>query len=335
LLDLWGLDLTCPVCAGRGGTIGYGLRLPSERTANPDEEDILGGCVIEPFMHRYACRYCPTRWGGAPRFTDPVLLDLAVAGGVVRAEELGDHWSTPLALRWLNTLLDGASDLLDEWTPYRMFTDFDSHYGRTVGMDLQSGHEVLELEYNPNGSRVSGWDLRIETEGEPPQVSFALTPAGPTAAQAVADAGLFTRTAVILGWNPTRWDDWDPDYDDLVARTAAGEAVAGRWSVANRRTIHPGTEVFLLLQGSKHGLVGHGVTTDWPAPDQHYSDPSRTIQYVPVEWDRLLPLDQRIDRPVLEREVPEVKWRSIRSSGWPAPDKAASDLRAVWARESG
>jgi hypothetical protein len=29
LLDLWGLDLTCPVCAGRGGRIGYGLRLPS------------------------------------------------------------------------------------------------------------------------------------------------------------------------------------------------------------------------------------------------------------------------------------------------------------------
>ena len=240
LLDLWGLDLTCPRCAGRGGAIQFGMTGRPPAASNPDEELILGGCVIEPFMHRYTCRYCHTRWGGAPRFADPVLLDLARSGGVLRDEEIGTDGSTPMALRWLNTLFDGVEDLLDQWQPYRLFTEFDSRYGRTVGVDLQCGDDALELEYKPDGSAVSGWDLRIETEGEPPPVSFTLTPGSSSGAQAIKDVGLFTRRAVLLGWNPSRWDDWDPPYEELVTRTGGGEVLAGRWSVANRRNIAPG-----------------------------------------------------------------------------------------------
>ena len=239
LLDLWGLDLTCPRCAGRGGAIQFGMMGRPPAASNPDEEPILGGCVIEPFMHRYTCRYCHTQWGGAPRFADPVLLDLARSGGVLRDEEIRTDGSTPMALRWLNTLFDGVEDLLDQWQPYRLFTEFDSRYGRTVGVDLQCGDDALELEYKPDGSAVSGWDLRIETEGEPPPVSFTLTPGGSSGAQAIKDVGLFTRRAVILGWNPSRWDDWDPPYEEWVTRTGAGEVLAGRWSVANRRTHRP------------------------------------------------------------------------------------------------
>ena len=312
LLDLWGLDLTCPRCAGRGAAIQFGMRGRPPAASNPDEELILGGCVIEPFMHRYTCRYCHTQWGGAPRFADPVLLDLARSGGVLRDEEIGTDGSTPVALRWLNTLFDGVEDLLDQWQPYRLFTEFDSRYGRTVGVDLQCGDDALELEYKPDGSAVSGWDLRIETEGEPPPVSFTLTPGSSSGAQAIKDVGLFTRRAVILGWNPSRWDDWDPPYEEWVTRTGGGEVLAGRWSVANRRNIAPGTEVFLLLQGAQHGLVGHGITTDWPTPDESLDDPAKTTQYVPVEWDRLLPVESRIGRDVLEREVPNVRWRAIR-----------------------
>ena len=330
LLDLWGLDLTCPRCAGRGGAIQFGMRGRPPSASNPDEEPILGGCVIEPFMHRYTCRFCHTQWGGAPRFADPVLLDLARSGGVLRDEEIRADGSTPMALRWLNTLFDGVEDLLDQWQPYRLFTEFDSRYGRTVGVDLQCGDDALELEYKPDGSAVSGWDLRIQTEGEPPPVSFTLTPGGRSGAQAIKDVGLFTRRAILLGWNPSRCDDWDPPYEEWVDRTGGGEVRAGRWSVANRRHIAPGTEVFLLLQGAQHGLVGHGITTDWPAPDESLDDPDKTTQYVPVEWDRLLPVESRISRDVLEREVPNVRWRAIRRSGWPVPDDAVADLRALW-----
>jgi hypothetical protein len=189
LLDLWGLDLTCPRCGGRGGRIAFGMQPEPQPASKPDEAPILGGCVIEPFMHVYACRYCRTGWGGAPRFADPALLDLAVSGGVVRRENLRDGWSTPVQLRWLNTLLDGVEDLLREWSPFRMFTEFDSRYGRTVGIDLERGEDALELEYKADGSAVSGWDLSDES-GEPPPVSFALTPGSSTGGQAIQAAGL-------------------------------------------------------------------------------------------------------------------------------------------------
>ena len=104
--------------------------------------------------------------------------------------------------------------------------------------------------------------------------------------------------------------------------------------MANRRTIPPGTEVFLLLQGTQHGMIGHGITTDWPFPAADHTTPGQTRRYVPVEWHQLLPVESRIGRDLLERDVPNVKWRSIRSSGWPVPDDAVADLRAVWQRES-
>ena len=160
-----------------------------------------------------------------------------------------------------------------------MFTDFDSRYGRTVGVDLQCGDDALELEYKPDGSVVSGWDLRIETEGEPPPVSFTLTPGGSTGAQAIKDVGLFTRQRGPLGLEPQQVGRLGPAVRGVVTRTGGGEVLAGRWSVANRRNIAPGTEVFLLLQGAQHGLVGHGITTDWPFPDE---SPGRPHQDHPV-----------------------------------------------------
>jgi hypothetical protein len=117
------------------------------------------------------------------------LLDLAVSGDVVRREDLRDGWSTPVQLRWLNTILDGVEDLLDDWSPYRMFTEFDSRFGRTVGIDLERGDDALELEYKADGSAVSGWDLSDES-GEPPPVSFTLTPGSSTGKQAIQAAGL-------------------------------------------------------------------------------------------------------------------------------------------------
>jgi hypothetical protein len=338
LLDLWALDLTCPKCAGRGGRIEYGLVGPPEPAANPDEEPVLGGCVIEPFMHKYACRYCGAQWGGAPRFGDPDLLHLAVQGGLVAEGETGDSWSTPVQLRWLNTLLDGFDDLFPEWEVHRFFTDFDSHYGRTVGVDLQRVEDSLELEYNADGGRISVWDIGIDGS-DGPHASVTLDPASITVGAAIAEAGLFAgnpqRDAIILGWNPKKWDEWDPTYTGAVEATRRGEVLPGRWSVAARRNIAPGTDVFLLLQGQHHGLVGHGVTTEWPIPGPHYSEPGRTTNYVPVEWDALLPLESRIPRDVLEREVPDLKWRSVYSLGWPMSDQAAVDLRALWSREVG
>ena len=73
LLDLWGLDVTCPQCGAVGVPITWGLPAPDdyERRAPTCAEDSgsatwLGGCVVT--FERYACHRCSHRWpqpGGA------------------------------------------------------------------------------------------------------------------------------------------------------------------------------------------------------------------------------------------------------------------------------
>ena len=65
-------------------------------------------------------------------------------------------------------------------------------------------------------------------------------------------------TAIILGWNPDRWNDWN--YPAVVARVAATGLHLERWSVGRHRNIAAGTDAWLLLQGDRgRGLIGHGV----------------------------------------------------------------------------
>src|SRR3954447_22812670 len=102
------------------------------------------------------------------------------------------------------------------------------------------------------------------------------------------------------------WDGSDQGYppDDSAAHggaTAAGEIVRGRWSFgATRQRAAAGDRVFLLRQGQDRGIVASGRLADgdiFEAP--HYSGDGRTAFYVWVDWDRVLPVDDRLDLEVL------------------------------------
>ena len=94
-------------------------------------------------------------------------------------------------------------------------------------------------------------------------------------------------TAIILGWNPDRWNRWN--YPAAVERVAATGLHLERWSVGRHRNIAAGTDAWLLLQGDRgRGLIGHGVVlSEQPEPGPHSSiraGPCRTRPRCTCRW---------------------------------------------------
>ncbi|HEY8702129.1 MAG TPA: HNH endonuclease [Arthrobacter sp.] len=137
--------------------------------------------------------------------------------------------------------------------------------------------------------------------------------------------------AIILGWNPDRWNDWD--YDAVLERVAETGQVRERWSIGRQRNVLPGTDVWLFLQGqSQHGrgLIGHGLVASEPYAAEHYSDPTGVLPYVSVVFDAMLPLGSQVPLDVLAEAVPAVRWRSLPGSGRHLPPSAEPILRRLW-----
>ncbi|MBB6402800.1 HNH endonuclease [Arthrobacter sp. AZCC_0090] len=141
--------------------------------------------------------------------------------------------------------------------------------------------------------------------------------------------------AIILAWNPGLWNGWN--YDAVIEQVAETGQFLGRWSVGRHRSIEPGTQAWLLLQGrGEHGrgLIGHGVVMSESYEAPKYSEPSNTMRYVSVVFDALLPLGDQIPSIVLASEVPGVAWKSLRASGRTIPSESEPDLQRLW-REQG
>lgn len=143
-------------------------------------------------------------------------------------------------------------------------------------------------------------------------------------------------TAIILGWNPDRWNSWN--YDAVVECVAETGQFLDRWSVGLGRNIQPGADAWLLLQGqSQHskGLIGHGIVMSEMYKARHYTDPADTMRYVSVAFDALLPMGEQIPPSVLQDVVPGVPWTTgLRGSGTAVDPASEPDLHRVW-RELG
>ena len=137
-------------------------------------------------------------------------------------------------------------------------------------------------------------------------------------------------TAIILGWNPDRWNDWN--YADVVERVAATGLHLERWSVGRHRNIAAGTDAWLLRQGvTAAGLIGHGVVvSEQPEPGPHLAEPAKTAMYVQVAFDSLLPLGDQIASAILRESVPGVPWGSVFGSGLAVEPSEEANIRALW-----
>lgn len=149
--------------------------------------------------------------------------------------------------------------------------------------------------------------------------------AGAAASDYWRDAG------VILGWNPSLWDEWPGSYAAVVAAVTGDSPYVTQWSVGSRREVEPGTDAWLLRQGGSYGLIGHGTVMTHPYEDVHFADPRRTASFVDVAFDALLIESERVPRDLLEVVVPEVAWRFQFRSGNRVAPEANRRLRALWA----
>ncbi|WP_458781895.1 HNH endonuclease [Arthrobacter sp. D3-16] len=138
--------------------------------------------------------------------------------------------------------------------------------------------------------------------------------------------------AVILGWNPNRWNGWD--YRAVVEQVAEAGRFLERWSVGHNRDIMTGTEVWLLLQGRNDacaGLIGHGVVASEPSETAGSGGVDAAEWYASVAFDALLPLGEQIRPDALSAAVPAVPWRDEKScTGLAVPPGAEPDLRRLW-----
>jgi 5-methylcytosine-specific restriction enzyme A len=147
---------------------------------------------------------------------------------------------------------------------------------------------------------------------------------------------MVSMAAIILGWNPDRWDGWEPDYPTVLELVGETGTFPNRWSVGRRRNISPGADAWLLLQGRHgRGLIGHAVIRSSPYPDVHFEDPGRMSMYVDVEFDALLPRGDQLPAGILSQRVPGVRWDSIHGSGAGIGPDSEAAVRNLWAEYVG
>jgi hypothetical protein len=136
----------------------------------------------------------------------------------------------------------------------------------------------------------------------------------------------------LVTWNPSKWY-WDPaDYAATVTRTGRGRAVAGGWSVGNRRRgIHRGDRAFLLRQESDRGIIGSGTFTDGVYPGAHWDGSGRQANYANFDWDVLLLSDDRLPIEDLMASVLPFHWERVQAGGILIPAPADQLLEDAWA----
>jgi 5-methylcytosine-specific restriction protein A len=138
--------------------------------------------------------------------------------------------------------------------------------------------------------------------------------------------------AVILGWNADRWNRWN--YRSVVEQVLESGRYLDRWDVGRSRNIKPGTEVWLLLQGSSDagsGVIGHGAVVSEHCESGLTTDPEATGRYAGIAFDALMPLGEQIRSGSLVESVPDIRWdAAFRRSVVSVPRSAEPDLRRLW-----
>jgi 5-methylcytosine-specific restriction protein A len=138
--------------------------------------------------------------------------------------------------------------------------------------------------------------------------------------------------AVILRCSADRLLQWN--YPALVGQLAASGRFLERWRLASCPDLEPGTEAWLLLQGTNDaasGLIGHGWIASVPYQADAGGGPGATDWFVAVVFDSLLPLGEQIRPGILGAAIPDRGWGG--AGGPPlvtVPPSYEPVLRRMW-----
>ena len=126
---------------------------------------------------------------------------------------------------------------------------------------------------------------------------------------------------VVLGWDRDGGIRWVPPYESAVARVALTGPTTAPWHLGRGPVPAPDTRVHLMLQGHTRGLVGRGVVRSAPFRAGPTDRPGTVGTHVLIEWDRLLPIDERIPCDRLARQVPAMPWADTYRDVLEVPDE--------------
>ncbi|MGB7981148.1 MAG: hypothetical protein WCF36_10205 [Candidatus Nanopelagicales bacterium] len=135
---------------------------------------------------------------------------------------------------------------------------------------------------------------------------------------------------VVLGWDVDRGTRWVPPYDHALTQSTLSGEVTAPWHLGVGRVPAPGTVVHLMLQGHTRGLVGRGIVRSAPFVAGATDHPGTVGTHVLVEWDRLLPIDQRIGCERLAGQIPEMNWAGVYTDVLEVPDEIGARLDQLW-----
>ncbi|MCL3862050.1 protein NO VEIN domain-containing protein [Actinotalea sp. K2] len=135
----------------------------------------------------------------------------------------------------------------------------------------------------------------------------------------------------LLTYNSQRWQIPEAAWFSDLEAVQAGARVGGRWSTGTRTDMTVGDRVYLLTQGVEpRGIVASGWTIDEPDQDEHWDGGGGTANYVEVEWDFMVPIDEPLLTANLLINVPEVPWKYLLGSGVEVAPQAARRLNELW-----
>jgi 5-methylcytosine-specific restriction protein A len=132
-------------------------------------------------------------------------------------------------------------------------------------------------------------------------------------------------SAIILGWDPARWNQWN--YAAVIDQVAVAGLHLEPWVV--NRPVAAGTDTWLLLLGAHGpGLMGHGVVlSEQPRPAANRDTTTFLVQ---VAFDSLLALGDQVPAEALHQMMPGFPWGTV-EPGTQLDPGGEADIRELWA----
>ena len=142
--------------------------------------------------------------------------------------------------------------------------------------------------------------------------------------------------AILLVWNPDRWEWTDIDEDAERARQGIHDP-EDMWSVGNRTSIAEGTRFFMIRLGrDPRGIMASGRTVgkvfESPHWDEELQRAGRRVRRVRLRFERIINPDRQpllAKADLAEPPFDTVYW-STQSSGITIPSAIADALQSKW-----
>jgi 5-methylcytosine-specific restriction protein A len=144
----------------------------------------------------------------------------------------------------------------------------------------------------------------------------------------------------LVTWNPDVWEIADEYWAEQVRQIDAGRTYEEPWSIGNRTSgIHPGDTFLLVRVGRDRGIVASGLALSVAYKDLHF-DAKRAkkkdlANYVHVEWNVQVPIENRLGTELLLEDFPQVPWNNLMGSGVKVADEVAERLVERWYQHVG